>query len=68
MSKPIVHFKADSLSYVTRFYDGQVASVYAWDHPRLGHGWVMTSEVLKKNPDGSFETRNTIYVPAEETN
>ena len=67
MSKPIVHFKADSLSYVTRFHDGQVASVFTLDHPRLGSQWVMTSEVLKKNPDGSFETLNTIYVPKKET-
>lgn len=37
------------------------------DHPRLGScPNVRTSTVLKKFSDGSFETRNTMYVPATE--
>lgn len=39
------------------------ASVFALDHPKLGSCQVNTSEVLLVREDGSFETRNTQYVP-----
>ena len=66
MSKPVVHFKGQR-DFISRFDDGQVGNVYALDHPRLGECWVITSEVLKKFPDGSFETLNSLYVPEKET-
>ena len=64
-NKPVVHFSRHG-GYACRFDDGQYASVFAEDHPRLGREWVITSLVVKKNEDGSFETMNTIYVPVKE--
>jgi hypothetical protein len=44
----------------------EFAKVYAMNHPILGMTDVRTSIVIKKNPDGSFETLNTIYKPVKE--
>jgi len=41
-----------------------IAYVYALNHPRLGRQSVRTSQVIEKFNDGSFETLNTIYLPA----
>jgi len=40
------------------------AHVDALNHPKLGKTYVITSEVIEKYNDGSFETRNTFYLPA----
>lgn len=62
--KPVVTFTGQAtFSYSG---DNEVARVYALDHPRLGMGIVRTSIVQKHNPDGSFETLNTIYKPISE--
>lgn len=62
--KPVVTFTGPArFSYSG---DNEVARVYALDHPRLGQGVVWTSIVQKHNPDGSFETLNTIYKPISE--
>lgn len=44
----------------------EVAGLFAViNHPKLGQCFdVRTSQVLNKFSDGSFETRNTMYVPA----
>lgn len=42
----------------------EVAHTRALDHPKLWNGIISTSVVVKKHADGSFETMNTIYVPA----
>lgn len=42
------------------------ASVYVMNHPVWGEDWVRTSIIVKKHPDGSFETMNTIYQPVKE--
>lgn len=62
--KPVVTFVGPArFSYSG---DNEVARVYALDHPRLGQTVVWTSIVQKHNPDGSFETLNTIYKPISE--
>lgn len=66
-NKPTVHYRG-SCDFINRFDDGQVASVFALDHPKLGQKWAITSEVQKKLPDGVFETLNTIYVPVKDNN
>lgn len=67
IEKPVVHFigEPDYWMWDTK---NEVAGLYVvLDHPRLGVcPNVRTSTVLKKFPDGSFETRNTMYVPATE--
>lgn len=52
---------ADAEGYV------EYARIFALDHPILGTDTVRTSIVLSKHDDGSFETMNTLYVPAKET-
>lgn len=66
--KPIVHFVGEPRFIVAPYpkEDGgewTYARVYGLDHPILGRDSIRTSEVLKINDDGSFETRNTRYVP-----
>jgi hypothetical protein len=62
--KPVVTFTGPArFSHVG---DAKVARVYALDHPLLGQTSVITSNVQKHNPDGSFETLNTIYKPITE--
>lgn len=63
--KPVVRFIG-----TPRFFDygedkeSPVAMVYTLDHPRLGSREVLTSLIVKRNEDGSFETLNTKYIPA----
>jgi hypothetical protein len=52
---------ADAEGYV------EYGRVYGLDHPILGTDDIRTSIVVKKHDDGSFETLNTLYVPAKET-
>lgn len=65
--KPVVHFIGEP-QYWMWDAKNEVASIsFVLDHPHLGScPNVRTSTVLKKFPDGSFETRNTMYVPATE--
>lgn len=67
-TKPTVRYEGDVRFVFYEHKDGtglwESASVQALDHPVWGRSPVRTSEVLKKNSDGSFETRNTIYVPS----
>lgn len=68
--KPIVSFSGPARFMVAPYPDPATgkewtfARVYALNHPHLGCDIVRTSEVIKQNDDGSFETRNTRYVPA----
>lgn len=48
--------------------EGEIATLFALNHPRLGQNKVTTSLVQYKFDDGSFETLNTIYIPMKETN
>ena len=81
MNKPIVHFKGTATfypaplapmhqkaygQYADEYGDVEYARVYGLDHPILGKDDIRTSIVIKKNDDGSFETLNTLYVPAKE--
>jgi hypothetical protein len=66
MTKPIVRY---SDYYVTPPAVGRSAYVFIVDaHPVLGTvkapKWVYTSPVQSVQPDGSFETLNTIYKKA----
>lgn len=47
--------------YVTDKLTYEVAHIYALNHPKLGHGYVRTSMVIKKYKNGNFETLNTLY-------
>jgi hypothetical protein len=63
--KPVVYFSGEPV-FDTESYPGhEVARVYALHHYVLGTCDVRTSSVLKKFDDGSFETRNTLYKPAQ---
>ena len=64
-TKPIVHYDGEPM-FVQVYNSDYYASVFALDHPKLGRGWVRTSKVISRNSDGSFETRNSIYVPAKD--
>lgn len=61
--KPIVRFVPHPENLIVL---GLAALVEALDHPHIGKDLVRTSRVVKLNPDGSFETLNTMYVPAVE--
>ena len=67
MIKPVVHYsKSEDVRFHTYESGAEVAFVVALDHHRFPSGTdVRTSQVVKKNHDGSFETLNTIYVPFE---
>jgi hypothetical protein len=63
--KPCVVYRADMQH---RIVVGERALIYPLAHPSdevMGDGMTMarTSMVLFANPDGSFETENTCYVP-----
>lgn len=61
--KPTVLFTFNTV-YGTPFVEVNKRSyVRALNHPRLGNCDVHTSLVKHINPDGSFETLNTIYKP-----
>ncbi len=50
---------------------GCSATVWPIDHtsPRVSNNYVCyTSTILRVEPDGEFETMNSIYKPAKETN
>lgn len=67
MIKPVVHFIGEARFDTEMFPGSEVAHVYGVDHPILGRDNIRTSEVLRKFSDGSFETRNTIYRPLNDT-
>lgn len=62
-TKPTVHFTGKPVWDTKMFPGYEVAHVKTIDHYTWGRNEVRTSEVLTKFPDGSFETRNTLYVP-----
>ena len=68
MTKPTVHFippaTYQTVHDIASGTDATVAHVYALDHPILGQTDVRTSRILNRFEDDSFETLNTIYVPA----
>ena len=68
--KPVVHFNGEAFfrpyEVIGSGETGEIAYVYAVDHPRLGRDNVTTSKVIKKFDDGSFETLNTLYVPSKD--
>jgi hypothetical protein len=65
MTKPTVHFDPTRPGLSPKV--GERAVVWPLDHPdhdRVSNTKaVITSTVVKTNPDGSFETENTLYVP-----
>lgn len=68
MIKPVVHFIGDVSFHSYDDEDGTFTSavVFGIDHPKLPRGIIRTSDVIKKYPDGSFETLNTFYKPVDE--
>jgi hypothetical protein len=64
--KPVVHYIGDVQFDNNMYPKYTVAHVYTLDHPVFGRDNVRTSIVLKQFPDGSFETRNTIYRKAND--
>ena len=52
--------------YANEYNEVEYARVRGLDHPVLGEDDIRTSIVVKKHDDGSFETLNTLYVPAKE--
>ena len=67
MMKRTVHFKPDDVAVSPRV--GHSAVVFPLDHDDTENvsntTHVHTSEVVKVNDDGSFETLNSIYIPQE---
>lgn len=61
--KPVVHFRP--LEHADFRVVGGFAHVIPVDHPsiQLNGRVVTTSYIVAVNADGSFETRNTKYVP-----
>ena len=58
-SDPVLHVLNDSMD--KSFWCARLEVV---NHPHLGDGMVLTSEIVSFNPQGGIiETRNTIYVP-----
>ena len=74
--KPVVSFVGEAKFFTSIISDEQKerykqdsnevtqAVVYGIDHPILGTDKITTSIVLYKFDDGSFETLNTLYRPA----
>lgn len=62
--KPTVHYIGNAV--FTDFGGFEQASVLAVNHPDLGFEHVKTSAILEKFEDGSFETRNSVYVQLKE--
>ena len=65
-TKPVVQYRTDRPHYISV---GAVAIVFPLAHPSDwvtgdGNKAARTSMVLFHNADGSFETANTVYVPA----
>ena len=64
--KPTVHYDASKSSFITV---GAPASVFPLDHPSphvRNTREAITSRVIRKEDDGTFETQNTIYVPRKD--
>lgn len=63
--KPVVRYYEGTLEFYQAMDGREHASCWAIDHPdtMILNEWVRTSTVLVKHPNGSFETRNSIYVP-----
>jgi hypothetical protein len=61
--KPVVEYAGVANFYKSIWTGTEHAQVYAIDHPYLGTQKIITSVVIKKNEDGSFETLNTVYIP-----
>jgi hypothetical protein len=59
-TKPVVHFNGEPEFF--EIGQNEVARVHALDHPFWGKDILRTSSIVKKFEDGSFETRNTMYV------
>ena len=67
IEKPVVHFIGEPHYWMWDAKNEVAGLLFVLDHPWLGAcPDVRTSTVLKKFPDGSFETRNTMYIPATE--
>jgi hypothetical protein len=67
IEKPVVHYLGQPQYWMWDSKNEVAGLLFVFDHPYLGAcPDVRTSTVLKKFPDGSFETRNTMYVPATE--
>lgn len=67
IEKPVVHFIGEPHYWMWDSKNEVAGLEVVLDHPHLGAcPNVRTSTVLKKFPDGSFETRNTMYIPATE--
>ena len=66
MPKPVVRYRGGDVAPIEV---GKSAHVYVLDHPNqaLNHSvyGVQTSKVVRVDEDGTFETLNSIYVPAE---
>ena len=58
LPKPVVYYDKDWQG--TNVELNASASVYAFNHPRLGYRWVVTSTVQQITAE-SFETYNTMY-------
>lgn len=65
--KPTVLYTFDTVYGSPRINVGERAYVRALNHPRLGNCDAHTTPVKHINPDGSFETLNTIYKPHRST-
>lgn len=67
-NKPVVRYIP--YGFYTNPVVGERAKVIPLDHPDTFHVdngyWATTSTVLQVFPDGSFETRNTLYVLDED--
>ena len=63
MEKPIVFYRG-TVGLID-YLDGQGALITGViNHPVLGNqDWVTTSKIIRQDPDGTVETRNTIYKP-----
>jgi hypothetical protein len=63
-AKPVVYFLGQPFFFMWNSLDEVARLPFVINHPLLGKcSEVRTSKVLAKFPDGSFETRNTIYKP-----
>ena len=71
MPKPVVFFRdtpyfenGTHINKEKNVVPFERAHIQALDHPKLGSIYVVTSQIVEKYNDGSFETLNTIYLPA----
>lgn len=65
INKPVVYYIGQPYYWMWNETNEVASLTFVLNHPRLGEcPNVRTSTVLQKFPDGSFETRNTMYYPA----